>query len=93
MSGLGFDWSGVFAGPPLQWLASGLLTTAAITLVAGLLATLLTVLLFALRLTPAALTRAPAVALIGLFRNTPLLVQLLFWYFAAYNALRTGVAS
>jgi len=87
MSSLSFDWSGVFSGPPLQWLASGVLCTAAITVVAGLVATGLTVLLFALRTAPSVVARTPALAVIELFRNTPLLVQLLFWYFAAYNAL------
>jgi ABC-type amino acid transport system permease subunit len=29
-------------------------------------------------------------AWVSLFRNTPLLVQLLFWYFAAWNLLPLG---
>ena len=71
------DWHGVLSGQPLQWIISGFLTTVWVSVAGILLATLLAVLLLA--------------AWVSLFRNTPLLVQLLFWYFAAWNLLPLAV--
>ncbi len=81
------DWAGVLAGQPLQWIISGFLTTLYVSIVGSLLATLLTVLLLALRMSSSRLARGAVAAFVSVFRNTPLLVQLLFWYFAAYGAL------
>lgn len=81
------DWAGVLTGQPLQWIISGFLTTLYVTLAASLLATLLTLLLLVLRLAPGRVGRGVAAVYVSIFRNTPLLVQLLFWYFAAYGAL------
>lgn len=81
------DWAGVLTGQPLQWIISGFLTTLYVSIVGSLLATLLTVLLLALRMSSSCLARGAVAAFVSVFRNTPLLVQLLFWYFAAYGAL------
>nr|WP_129951406.1 amino acid ABC transporter permease [Rahnella sp. RFA10(1/100)] len=81
------DWAGVLSGQPLQWIISGFLTTLYVSLAGSLIATLLTVLLIALRLSTSRIARGAVVAFVSVFRNTPLLVQLLFWYFAAYGAL------
>ncbi|WP_058909767.1 amino acid ABC transporter permease [Entomohabitans teleogrylli] len=82
-----FDWQGVLAGQPLQWIISGFLTTLWVTAAGVFLATLLAILLLALRLAGGVAGRGIAAAWVSLFRNTPLLVQLLFWYFAAWNLL------
>ncbi|QJT80325.1 amino acid ABC transporter permease [Kosakonia sp. MUSA4] len=84
---LHLDWAGVLTGQPAQWIVSGFLTTIWVTLAGMLLATALTVLLLALRLTGGKAGRAVVAVWVSLFRNTPLLVQLLFWYFAAWNLL------
>ncbi|UHM90141.1 ABC transporter permease subunit [Rahnella victoriana] len=81
------DWAGVLTGQPLHWIISGFLTTLYVSIIGSLLATLLTVLLLALRLSSSRLARGAVAAFVSVFRNTPLLVQLLFWYFAAYGAL------
>lgn len=81
------DWAGVLTGQPLQWIIAGFLTTLYVSIVGSLLATLLTVLLLALRMSSSRLARGAVAAFVSVFRNTPLLVQLLFWYFAAYGAL------
>lgn len=81
------DWAGVLSGQPLQWIISGFLTTLYVSLAGSLIATLLTVLLIALRLSASRIARGAVAAFVSVFRNTPLLVQLLFWYFAAYGAL------
>lgn len=81
------DWAGVLTGQPLQWIISGFLTTVWVTLAGVLLATALTLLLLGLRLAGGRIGRAVVAVWVSLFRNTPLLVQLLFWYFAAWNVL------
>jgi polar amino acid transport system permease protein len=81
------DWAGVLSGRPLQWLGAGLAATVAVTLAGALLATAGAVALFALRIGPAAPGRWIAGALTELIRNSPLLVQMLFWYFAVYGLL------
>lgn len=81
------DWHGVLSGQPLQWIISGFLTTVWVSVAGMLLATALAVLLLALRLGGGRPGRWLVAAWVSLFRNTPLLVQLLFWYFAAWNLL------
>ncbi|WP_409449849.1 amino acid ABC transporter permease [Atlantibacter sp.] len=81
------DWHGVLTGLPLQWIISGFLTTIWVSLAGMALATVLAVLFLALRLAGGAGGRAVVAAWVSVFRNTPLLVQLLFWYFAAWNLL------
>lgn len=84
---LHLDWAGVLTGQPAQWIISGFLTTLWVTVSGTVLATILTVLLLALRLAGGQVGRGAVAAWVSLFRNTPLLVQLLFWYFAAWNVL------
>ena len=86
-----FDWQGVLSGQPLQWIISGFLTTLWVTLAGIVLASLLAILFLALRLSGGRVGRGITAAWVSLFRNTPLLVQLLFWYFAAWNLLPQGV--
>lgn len=81
------DWAGVLSGQPLEWIISGFLTTIWVTLAGVLLATLLTLLLMGLRLAGGRAGSLIVSVWVSLFRNTPLLVQLLFWYFAAWNFL------
>lgn len=85
--GIHLDWAGVFTGQPAQWLTSGFLTTIWVTVVGVILATAITVFLLALRLAGGKVGSAVVAGWVSLFRNTPLLVQLLFWYFAAWNVL------
>ena len=79
--GIHLDWAGVFTGQPAQWLTSGFLTTIWVTVVGVILATAVTVFLLALRLAGGKAGRAVVAGWVSLFRNTPLLVQLFFWYF------------
>ncbi|WP_413723875.1 amino acid ABC transporter permease [Sodalis sp. RH16] len=81
------DWAGVLSGQPLAWIVSGFMTTLYVTLAGCILSTFLTLLMLALRLTPGRLGRGLVAVYVSIFRNTPLLVQLLFWYFAAWGAL------
>ena len=85
------DWQGVFSGPPLQWIISGFLTTLWVSAAGIVLATLLAIFLLGLRLAGGRPGRALVACWVSLFRNTPLLVQLLFWYFATWNLLPTAL--
>jgi len=88
---LPIDWSGVLTGPPLHWLLSGLAVTLAISLAASGIATVVAVLLSALRLSPLPPVRLATLGLISLIRNTPLLIQLLVWYFVGFGLLPQGL--
>jgi polar amino acid transport system permease protein len=85
--GITLDWAGVLTGQPANWLLSGFLTTIYVTVAGSLLASVVAVILLGLRIAPGRFGRYAAGAFVEVFRNTPLLVQLLFWYFAAYGLL------
>lgn len=87
MSAIRLDWSAVLSGQPLSWVESGLWLTINLTLWASVLATAIALLLLALRLTPSRIAQGLSAAYVTLFRNTPLAVQLLFWYFGALPLL------
>ncbi len=78
--------------PPLL---QGLGVTIAMTAVATAVALLLGIVLCALRTSALRVLSLPALLLIAVLRNTPLLLQLLFWYFGASqwlpNALRQAL--
>lgn len=65
----------------LRWLLDGFLLTLGLSLLSCLLATLVGAPLAIARLSRRRLLSWPARAYLALFRNTPLLVQLFFWYF------------
>ncbi|MCL2893799.1 amino acid ABC transporter permease [Brenneria tiliae] len=67
----------------LGWLWQGFLVTLWISLCTIILATSLGFLLAAARDSQLRLLRWPVMAYSSLFRNTPLLIQLFFWYFGA----------
>ncbi|HEJ2228813.1 TPA: amino acid ABC transporter permease [Pseudomonas aeruginosa] len=71
----------------LRWLLDGFLLTLGLALLSCLLATLIGA--------PLAIARLswPARAYLALFRNTPLLVQLFFWYFGVPALLPEALVS
>jgi polar amino acid transport system permease protein len=81
MSGYRFDWSAVLGGQPLSWLMHGVGVTVVLTALAAMLASALAVLLLSLRLAPFRPAGWLAGSWVQVFRNTPLAVQMLFWYF------------
>ncbi|MGY2284228.1 amino acid ABC transporter permease [Pseudomonas gingeri] len=73
---------GELLGPQyLKWLFDGFVLTVALSAVVCLVATGLGFLVCLARLGRSRLIAWPARAYLALFRNTPLLVQLFFWYF------------
>ncbi|GAB7080125.1 amino acid ABC transporter permease [Megalodesulfovibrio paquesii] len=82
-----FDWGLVVSGEYGQWMREGLITTlqiSGISIVASLLLGTLVAVLRLSRIKPLVWGSA---AFTEFFRNTPLLVQIFFWYFGSYSVL------
>ncbi|MBG4788033.1 amino acid ABC transporter permease [Pseudomonas aeruginosa] len=77
----------------LRWLLDGFLLTLGLALLSCLLATLIGAPLAIARLARRRLLSWPARAYLALFRNTPLLVQLFFWYFGVPALLPEALVS
>ncbi|MFO7209159.1 amino acid ABC transporter permease [Pseudomonas aeruginosa] len=77
----------------LRWLLDGFLLTLGLALLSCLLATLIGAPLAIARLSRWHLLSWPARAYLALFRNTPLLVQLFFWYFGVPALLPEALVS
>ncbi|MGK9020407.1 amino acid ABC transporter permease [Pseudomonas aeruginosa] len=77
----------------LRWLLNGFLLTLGLALLSCLLATLIGAPLAIARLSRRRLLSWPARAYLALFRNTPLLVQLFFWYFGVPALLPEALVS
>ena len=73
------DWQGVLTGQPVQWILSGFLTTLWVTLAGMIIATSLAILFLLLRTAGGKTGNIVVSVWVSLCRNTPLLVQLLFW--------------
>ncbi|HBO1215101.1 TPA: amino acid ABC transporter permease [Pseudomonas aeruginosa] len=77
----------------LRWLLDGFLLTLGLALLSCLLATLIGAPLAIARLSRRRLLSWPARAYLALFRDTPLLVQLFFWYFGVPALLPEALVS
>lgn len=86
-----FDWTVVTSGRYLDWLVEGLVTTLKLSAVSIGIALAAGMLIAVLRLSPVRLARGFALAYLEFFRNTPLLVQIFFWYFGSYQILPESV--
>jgi polar amino acid transport system permease protein len=82
-----FDWAIVLSGKYFGWLVSGLYTTIQLSLVSIVLAFLLGLLIAVMRMSNVKPVRWFAHGYLEFFRNTPLLVQIFFWYFGSYKVL------
>jgi polar amino acid transport system permease protein len=85
---------GILTSPRFQWdvvrqyftsssILRGLIVTILLTIGAMVLGVILGIVLALMRLSPAPIVSAAAWVYIWLFRGTPLLVQILFWYYIA----------
>ena len=74
----------------LHWLLDGFVLTLILSLLTCVIATGLGFLLCLARLSPSRLGSWLARAYLAVFRNTPLLVQLFFWYFGVTAMLPEG---
>jgi polar amino acid transport system permease protein len=82
-----FDWSVITSGKYFDWLVSGLKVTLQLSSISIVLAFLLGLFIAVLRMTHVKPVRFIATAYLEFFRNTPLLVQIFFWYFGSYKIL------
>jgi glutamate/aspartate transport system permease protein len=78
-----FDWSVLWRPPYGEMLVKGIATTLHLSLLAWLIALALGLTVGIGRVLPSGLARLAGAAYVQVFRNTPFLVQLFFWYFAA----------
>jgi polar amino acid transport system permease protein len=86
-----FDWSVVLTGQYHEWLVAGLKVTIHLSLISIVLAFLLGLLIAVMRMSQVAPIRWVAHGYLEFFRNTPLLVQIFFWYFGSYKILPQAV--
>ena len=86
-----FDWSVITSGQYHDWLVSGLKVTLQLSLAGIILAFLLGLIVAVMRMSHLKLFRWSACVFLEFTRNTPLLVQIFFWYFGSYKLLPTGV--
>ena len=86
-----FDWSTVTSGQYFDWLVSGLITTLKLSAISIVLAFILGLIIAVMRMSHNKPVRWFALAYLEFFRNTPLLVQIFFWYFGSYKILPTAV--
>jgi polar amino acid transport system permease protein len=74
----------------LAWLVDGLWMTLLLSAMVAVLATLLGIVIAAARSSRRRCWSLPASGFLSIFRNTPLLVQLFFWYFGVSSLLPEG---
>ena len=86
-----FDWSIITSGQYYDWLLSGLKVTIQLSLAGIILSFLLGLIVAVMRMSHLKLFRWSACVFLEFTRNTPLLVQIFFWYFGSYKLLPTAV--
>jgi polar amino acid transport system permease protein len=86
-----FDWGVITSGKYFGWLLSGFYTTVQLSTVSIALAFLLGLIIAMMRMSRALPIRWFAHGYLEFFRNTPLLVQMFFWYFGSYKVLPQAV--
>lgn len=86
-----FDWAIVTSGQYFEWLVSGLKITLELSVVSGALSFILGLLIAVMRMSNVKPILWFSHAYLEFFRNTPLLVQLFFWYFGSYKILPKSI--
>lgn len=82
-----FDWAIITSGQYFDWLVSGLRVTLELSAVSVVLSFLLGLLIAVMRMSNVGPVRWFAHGYLEFFRNTPLLIQIFFWYFGSYKLL------
>jgi polar amino acid transport system permease protein len=90
---LQLDFAQVLTGEPREWLLHGLLLSLELTLITWLLSVPIATCVALCRLSSVRVLRSAAAIYVDLIRNIPLLVHLLFWYFAMPELLPEGPRS
>lgn len=82
-----FDWSVITHGQYFDWLVSGLKVTLILSISGMVLSFLLGLVVAVMKMSGFKPFRLFATAFLEFTRNTPLLVQIFFWYFGSYKLL------
>ena len=82
-----FDWAIVTSGKYFDWLISGLVVTIELSVVSVVLSFILGLIVAMMRMSNWKPTLWLAHGYLEFIRNTPLLVQIFFWYFGSYKIL------
>lgn len=82
-----FDWAIVTSGQYFEWIVSGIKVTIELSVVSIALSFLLGLLIAVMRMSTVKPVLWLSHAYLEFFRNTPLLVQIFFWYFGSYQIL------
>ena len=85
-----FDWAIVTSGKYFDWLVSGVVVTIKLSVVSIALSFLLGLVIAIMRMSRFRPVCWFAHGYLEFFRNTPLLVQIFFWYFGSYKMLPDG---
>jgi len=86
-----FDWKLVLTGEYGQWILDGLVVTLKLSGISIVFALLVGTIIAVFRLTKFKPLEWFALAYTEFFRNTPLLIQMFFWYFGSYSVLPESV--
>jgi len=86
-----FDWAIVASGKYFDWIVSGLYVTIKLSVVSIALSFLVGLVIAIMRMSHVRPVRWFAHGYLEFFRNTPLLVQIFFWYFGSYKILPLAV--
>lgn len=82
-----FDWAIVTSGQYFEWLVSGLKITLELSAVSIVLSFIIGLIIAVMRMSHVKPVLWFSHAYLEFFRNTPLLVQIFFWYFGSYKIL------
>jgi polar amino acid transport system permease protein len=86
-----FDWSVVTSGQYFEWLVSGLKITLELSVWSIIFSFLLGLIIAVMRMSNVRPILWFSHAYLEFFRNTPLLVQIFFWYFGSYQILPKAI--
>lgn len=86
-----FDWAIITSGQYFEWLLSGVKVTLQLSVVSVALSFILGLLIAVMRMSNMKPILWFSHAYLEFFRNTPLLVQIFFWYFGSYKILPAAV--
>ena len=86
-----FDWNLVLTGEYREWIIQGLIMTLKISSVSIILALLIGTLIAVMRMSKVKVLEWFSLSFTEFFRNTPLLVQIFFWYFGSDSILPKAV--
>jgi polar amino acid transport system permease protein len=82
-----FDWSIITSGTYHDWLVAGVIVTLKLSVISIALSFIAGLVIAVMRMGRNRPLRWFALAYLEFFRNTPLLVQIFFWYFGSYRIL------